>query len=72
LLVVTVPAEITEEAKAIMRLCLMDANFIDRPGTQKLQFISEPEAAAIHCMKLFREQFTNKTKSTYMVVDCGG
>ncbi|CAG8733572.1 1951_t:CDS:2, partial [Funneliformis mosseae] len=41
LLVVTVPAEISEEAKAIMRLCLMDANFIDRPGTQKLQFISE-------------------------------
>ncbi|CAG8648007.1 10554_t:CDS:2, partial [Cetraspora pellucida] len=68
-LVVTIPAEFTENTKVIMRQCIYDANLIDNNGTLNLQFTTEP--AAIHCMKVLNDHGL-KVGSTYLVVDCGG
>ncbi|RHZ86924.1 hypothetical protein Glove_42g26 [Diversispora epigaea] len=70
-LVVTIPAEFTEETKAIMRQCIYNANLINNVGAQNLKFTTEPEAAAIHCMKVIKEHGL-KTGASYLVVDCGG
>ncbi|CAG8540009.1 9496_t:CDS:2, partial [Dentiscutata heterogama] len=70
-LVVTIPAEFTEETKAIMRHCIYKANLISNSGTQSLQFTTEPEAAAVHCIKVLKDHEL-KVGSTYLIVDCGG
>ncbi|KAF0520398.1 actin-like ATPase domain-containing protein [Gigaspora margarita] len=70
-LVVTVPAEFNEETKRIMRQCIYNAGLINNSGTQNLKFTTEPEAAAIHCMKVLKEHGL-KTGDKYLVVDCGG
>ncbi|CAG8793833.1 26611_t:CDS:2, partial [Racocetra persica] len=70
-LVATIPAEFTEETKAIMRQCIYDANLISNSGTQNLQFTTEPEAAAVHCMKVLNDHGL-KAGSTFLIVDCGG
>ncbi|CAG8499274.1 980_t:CDS:2 [Acaulospora colombiana] len=67
-MVLTVPAEFNNQAKAIMRQCVTDAGLI----TKKLEFTTEPEAAAIYCMKFFKEQFTNSVGSLFLTVDIGG
>ncbi|CAG8610085.1 22029_t:CDS:2, partial [Dentiscutata erythropus] len=54
-LVVTVPTEFTEETKSIMRQCMYDAGLINKSSTQNLKFTTEPEAAAIHCIKVLKE-----------------
>ncbi|CAG8520485.1 1280_t:CDS:2, partial [Dentiscutata heterogama] len=63
--------EFTEDTKAIMRQCIYDANLIDNLGTQNLQFSTEPEAAAVHCIKVLKDHRLN-VGDTYLVVDCGG
>ncbi|CAB4424740.1 unnamed protein product [Rhizophagus irregularis] len=70
-IVVTVPAEFTEDTKTIMRQCLYNAGLIKSLGTLSLQFTTEPEAAAIHCMNVMKEHRLT-TGATYLVVDCGG
>ncbi|KAF0480257.1 hsp70 family protein [Gigaspora margarita] len=70
-LIATVPAEFTEDTKSIMRQCMYEANLINNSGTQNLKFTTEPEAAAVHCMKEFN-QHGLKTGDKYLVVDCGG
>ncbi|CAG8642102.1 37601_t:CDS:2 [Gigaspora margarita] len=70
-LIATVPAEFTEDTKSIMRYCMYEANLINNSGTQNLKFTTEPEAAAVHCMKEFN-QHGLKTGDKYLVVDCGG
>ncbi|CAB4491907.1 unnamed protein product [Rhizophagus irregularis] len=51
LLVFTVPAEYSEEDKDIMRECIYNAKLIKSKSSEKLQFITESEAAAIYCME---------------------
>ncbi|CAG8609893.1 15214_t:CDS:2 [Funneliformis mosseae] len=71
LLVLTVPAEYSEKAKAIMRDCIHQAELIDERNSDKLQFTTEPEAAAIHCRDSLGEH--DLTCGTiFMIVDCGG
>ncbi|CAI2167707.1 2765_t:CDS:10 [Funneliformis geosporum] len=70
-LVFTVPAEFSENSKTIMRRCIYDAGLIKSIGTLNLQFTTEPEAAAIHCMNRLKE-LKLTTGATYLVVDCGG
>ncbi|RGB33485.1 hypothetical protein C1646_704263 [Rhizophagus diaphanus] len=76
LLVLTVPAEYSENDKATMRECARKAGLIDLVGnkkSQKLQFTTEPEAAAIYCMKNKLQQYNLLTIGTmFMIVDCGG
>ncbi|CAJ0909928.1 9594_t:CDS:10 [Entrophospora sp. SA101] len=54
-LVFTVPAEFTEDTKTIMRKCIYDAGLIESIGTLNLQFTTEPEAAAIHCINMLKD-----------------
>ncbi|CAH1771221.1 1427_t:CDS:2, partial [Entrophospora sp. SA101] len=54
-LVFTVSAESTEDTKAIMRKCIYNAGLIKSIGTLNLQFITEPEAAAIHCINMLKD-----------------
>ncbi|CAH1757951.1 9892_t:CDS:2 [Entrophospora sp. SA101] len=63
--------EFNEKSKTIMRKCAYDANLIKSIGTLSLQFTTEPEAAAIHCMNKLNE-LNLKTGAKYLVVDCGG
>ncbi|CAJ0749917.1 24800_t:CDS:2, partial [Entrophospora sp. SA101] len=70
-LVFTVSAESTEDTKAIMRKCIYNAGLIKSIGTLNLQFITEPEAAAIHCINMLKD-LELVTGAKYLVVDCGG
>ncbi|CAJ0858281.1 2975_t:CDS:2 [Entrophospora sp. SA101] len=71
-LVLTVPAEFNEQAIATMRECAFNAKLINVKNTQNLQFTTEPEAAAIHCMKVLKEHSLTEPGTSYMIVDCGG
>ncbi|CAJ0827325.1 21419_t:CDS:10 [Entrophospora sp. SA101] len=70
-LVFTVPAEFIEDTKTIMRKCIYNAGLIKSIGTLNLQFTTEPEAAAIHCINTLKD-LKLVTEVTYLVVDCGG
>ncbi|CAB4375327.1 unnamed protein product [Rhizophagus irregularis] len=73
LLVITIPAEFSETAKAIMRTCAFDAGLIKKKYSTNLQFTTEPEAAAIYCMKKnLNEQALAQPGTNFMIVDCGG
>ncbi|CAI2162477.1 10848_t:CDS:2 [Funneliformis geosporum] len=58
-IVVTVPAEFSEKSKSIMRECIFNAGLISDLHTVRLQFTTEPEAAAIYCMRTLAEHFDN-------------
>ncbi|RIA87530.1 hypothetical protein C1645_807256 [Glomus cerebriforme] len=72
LLVLTIPAEYSEKEQAIMRECAHNAKLIDDLNSPKLQFSTEPEAAAIYCMDKLQEYDLLKVETTFMIVDCGG
>ncbi|RHZ76357.1 hypothetical protein Glove_198g111 [Diversispora epigaea] len=72
LIVMTVPAEYPEQAYAIMRDCAYKAGLISTKHSQKLQFSTEPEAAAIHCMTVLKEHFLTDVGMNFLIVDCGG
>ncbi|CAB5127500.1 actin-like ATPase domain-containing protein [Rhizophagus irregularis] len=73
LLVLTIPAEYSENDKAIMRECTFNAGLISDKRSEKLQFTTEPEAAAIYCMySSLREHRLAEPGTTFMIVDCGG
>ncbi|GES97260.1 hypothetical protein GLOIN_2v1881616 [Rhizophagus clarus] len=73
LLVLTVPAEYSENDKAIMRECTFNAGLISDKLSESLQFTTEPEAAAIYCMySSLREHKLTEPGTTFMIVDCGG
>ncbi|CAB5381336.1 unnamed protein product [Rhizophagus irregularis] len=73
LIVITVPAEYSENDKAIMRECTFNAGLIGEKNSEKLQFTTEPEAAAIYCMySSLREYRLTEPGTTFMIVDCGG
>nr|CAG8437441.1 12309_t:CDS:2 [Entrophospora candida] len=71
--IVTVPAEYSEQSKAIMRECIYQAGLLEDLDTIRLQFTTEPEAAAIYCMKnTLKEHLIYEPGTTFMIVDCGG
>ncbi|RHZ83821.1 hypothetical protein Glove_87g244 [Diversispora epigaea] len=72
-LVIPVPSEYSDGAKAVMRKCAYDAELIDDRLTEKLQFITESEAKAIYCMdNCLTERDLERSGTTFMIVDCGG
>ncbi|CAB4400857.1 unnamed protein product [Rhizophagus irregularis] len=55
LLVISVPAEFNDHAKDTMRKCLYNAGLTDSKESKKVEFTTEPEAAAIYCMRNLNE-----------------
>ncbi|RIA90036.1 hypothetical protein C1645_738171 [Glomus cerebriforme] len=73
LLILSVPAEYSKKELAIMRECALEAKLIRKEKSAHLQFTTEPEAAAIYCMKkCLNEYITISNGTTFMIVDCGG
>ncbi|CAB5357548.1 unnamed protein product [Rhizophagus irregularis] len=73
LLVLTVPTEYLEKDIDIMRECVHNAGLIAKRGSNKLQFTTESEAAAIYCMQNVLKEHDLLTSGTiFMIVDCGG
>ncbi|CAB4408728.1 unnamed protein product [Rhizophagus irregularis] len=73
LFVLAVPAGFPENSKAILRKCAYDANLISNLKTGKLQFTTEPEAAAIYCLdNIPKEKISEYIEKSFLVVDCGG
>ncbi|CAG8654935.1 6265_t:CDS:2 [Funneliformis mosseae] len=73
LLVVTVPAEYSENDKLTMRECIFNAGLIENLSSEKLQFTTEPEAAAIYCMNdCLKEHNLTAPGTIFMIADCGG
>ncbi|RIA94158.1 hypothetical protein C1645_583238 [Glomus cerebriforme] len=70
LIVLTVPAEFDYNGTMAMKECLFKAGLLKDQYSQNLKFITEPEAAAIHCMKFLKNNLT--IGETFMVVNCGG
>ncbi|RIA90030.1 hypothetical protein C1645_876360 [Glomus cerebriforme] len=71
LLILTIPEDYSDKDKDIIRECAHNAKLIKSKSSQKLQFVTEPEAAAIYCIKL-QECDSLTIGSTFMIVDCGG
>ncbi|CAG8495821.1 11568_t:CDS:2 [Dentiscutata heterogama] len=72
LIVFTIPAEYPEQSKMILRECIYNAKLINHPTSEKLQFSTEPEAAAIYCLSVLNEYFLIEDGTSFLVVDCGG
>ncbi|PKK64402.1 actin-like ATPase domain-containing protein [Rhizophagus irregularis] len=73
LLVLTVPAEYSDISKATLRECVFDADLISNKFSEKLQFTTEPEAAAAYCMEnVLKEHDLDISGTNFMIVDCGG
>ncbi|RIA82246.1 hypothetical protein C1645_881134 [Glomus cerebriforme] len=70
LIIIAVPAEYSEKDKGIMRECAFNAGLIKENYSEKLQFTTEPEAAAIYCSLKVNE--LNTPGIVFMTVDCGG
>ncbi|GBC10505.1 hypothetical protein RclHR1_00970006 [Rhizophagus clarus] len=72
-LVLTIPVEYSNHEIADMRDCVFNAGLIEEKYSKNLHFTTEPEAAAIYCMKnSLREYDLLTTETTFMIVDCGG
>ncbi|GBB88696.1 hypothetical protein RclHR1_15260006 [Rhizophagus clarus] len=73
LFILSVPAEYDDIAIRTMRECMYNAELIgDDLYTERLQFTTEPEAAAIYCMDNLKEHDLFRNGTTFMIVDCGG
>ncbi|CAB5385695.1 unnamed protein product [Rhizophagus irregularis] len=71
--ILTVPAEYSEKDKDIMRECIHNAKLIKNKSSEKLQFITESEAAAIYCTKNELQKYNLLfIGMTFIIVDCGG
>ncbi|CAG8435969.1 8613_t:CDS:10 [Ambispora gerdemannii] len=53
--VFSVPAEWGPQTRGIMRECIYHAGYLETKNSYNLEFISEPEAAAIFCMQIMKE-----------------
>ncbi|KAF0513799.1 actin-like ATPase domain-containing protein [Gigaspora margarita] len=72
LIILTVPAEYSEQSKLILRECMFNARLIDNQKSEKLQFTTEPEAAAIHCLSVLEEHCLTDDGISFLTIDCGG
>ena len=52
LIILTVPAEFSDAARAIMRDCAFQANLIATKNTQKLQFVTERKFLFLEKLKI--------------------
>ncbi|CAG8585382.1 3591_t:CDS:2 [Funneliformis mosseae] len=71
LFVLSVPAEWPPPTRAILRDCAFQAGLIDEDTHSNLEFTTEPEAAAIHCLSVCNQHGISES-DTFLVVDCGG
>ncbi|CAG8562725.1 11856_t:CDS:2 [Funneliformis caledonium] len=73
-LVISIPAEFDDFAKDTMRKCLYGAGLTASKESKKVEFTTEPEAAAIYCMRNLKEHKNAliPVNASFMVVDCGG
>ncbi|CAG8462049.1 8840_t:CDS:2 [Gigaspora margarita] len=69
--ILCVPAEWGPHTKAIMRDCAYKAELLDASLYSHLEFTTEPEAAALHCISVIKEHRLRE-EDTFLVVDCGG
>ncbi|CAB5341384.1 unnamed protein product [Rhizophagus irregularis] len=68
-----IPAEFDDRARNTMRKCLYNAGLTDCKESKKVEFTTEPEAAAIYCMRNLKGQNEMiPINASFMVVDCGG
>ncbi|KAF0553896.1 actin-like ATPase domain-containing protein [Gigaspora margarita] len=72
--ILTIPVVYSYRSKQIMRECAFKANLTSEIESDKLQFITEPEAAAIYCMtkNSLKKFFLGKDESNFLIIDCGG
>ncbi|GBB98870.1 hypothetical protein RclHR1_03350001 [Rhizophagus clarus] len=68
LLIITIPADYSERDKVIMRQCVFNANLIESINSENLQFTTESEATALHCVE---NELKYDIGETFMFVDCG-
>ncbi|KAI5302178.1 hypothetical protein KEM56_000946, partial [Ascosphaera pollenicola] len=66
----TVPAIWDDAAKANMRMAAAEAGLVENKDDRRLSLISEPEAAALFCVK--NRLLSLKKHDAILVVDCGG
>ncbi|RGB28562.1 hypothetical protein C1646_796862 [Rhizophagus diaphanus] len=72
LLVLTVSMEYLEKDEAIMRERVHDAKLVRNRSSEKIQFITESEAAAIYCIKNELQKYKLlSTGEPFIIVDCG-
>ncbi|CAH1766441.1 5692_t:CDS:2, partial [Entrophospora sp. SA101] len=64
--VISVPAEWGHDARAVMRECMYNAGYLEARQSDNLEFTTEPEAAAIYCIKTLAEH------NLAVGLDCGG
>ncbi|CAG8598974.1 10727_t:CDS:2, partial [Ambispora leptoticha] len=70
-LILTVPAEWHENTRNVLQKAAYNAGLLDNINSRNLNFITESEAAAIHCMSILKEH-NLKPGANFVVVDCGG
>ncbi|CAG8654950.1 6266_t:CDS:2, partial [Funneliformis mosseae] len=72
-IILTVPAEFADNEIKIVRECAFNAGLMKEKFSNNLQFTTEPEAAAIHCLdSIAKEEHNLVPGDLFMVVDCGG
>ncbi|RIA98077.1 hypothetical protein C1645_870960 [Glomus cerebriforme] len=71
LFILTIPPEFSDEQREIMRECIYNAGLIVTEDSEKLQFITETDAAAIYCMKCLKENLSNLAGKNLLIVDFG-
>ncbi|KAF0543535.1 actin-like ATPase domain-containing protein [Gigaspora margarita] len=72
LIILTVPVEFSEKKKGIMKQCAYNAGLIKTVSSSNLKLITEPEAAAIYCMRSLKEFFRTEVGTSFLIVDIGG
>ncbi|CAI2184962.1 9435_t:CDS:2 [Funneliformis geosporum] len=70
-LVFTIPAEWPPNTTRIMRECAYNAGLLTSLNSKNIEFTTEPEAAALHCLTVVKEH-NLKPGDTFLVADCGG
>ncbi|CAG8454013.1 13053_t:CDS:2, partial [Funneliformis caledonium] len=72
-LVFTIPAEwYPPNTTIIMRECAYNAGLLTSLASNNIEFTTEPEAAALHCLKVVKENNLNQGVYSFLVADCGG
>ncbi|CAG8640705.1 10242_t:CDS:2, partial [Paraglomus occultum] len=69
--VMTVPVEWSDDAITAMRDAALEVGLVTRACLANLEFINEPEAAALYCFGSCPE-YKLKPGDAFMTVDCGG
>ncbi|CAB4494375.1 unnamed protein product [Rhizophagus irregularis] len=69
--VLTIPAEWPPHTTKVMRECVYKAGLLTSLSSQQLEFTTEPEAAALHCLSVIKEHNLQPNDS-FLVADCGG